>query len=365
MDNYNEVHGTPQFKTFYNKTDSMSTGPYATTVILSNMPERDDNLIPTESPHNTLSGGNVQNSCDSSCTDNNAGRDMASNSSSDNPAVSRSSPPILPAFSDILPPPPLYPPPSSSTAHGGFRLPSSHVSQSAVRPIPAAAASMPRFATHCTACHAGLHTTGLHTAGHQPRAHFMLDSQGRPFNPTMPHTHSNFAHGDNDYQVTYPSLPRADGSHHYQTYRHCTLHGHGSDAHDYAEPLMEQQNMYGGVPPLAAPMPPIAHQIIPPPHLLHYHQHPQHCTHRQSKLKPQSSVPAHLKHGQRAGPKAEPQNVQRHQSLPSSDHSQDLCHSCAEFTEYEEPWTDQNWPLLWNQASELNQDGKCSAASSH
>lgn len=36
MDNYDEA----QLKTFYNKTDSMSTGPYATTVILSSLPER-------------------------------------------------------------------------------------------------------------------------------------------------------------------------------------------------------------------------------------------------------------------------------------------------------------------------------------
>lgn len=213
-------------------------------------------------------------------------------------------------------------------------------------------------ASHCHTCQRGYHTH--QTNPQMPRAHFMLDAHGRPFNPTLTHVHSfpaqayrgldNAAASSPDYQLTYPSLCRPDGSHHYQTYM-CSTHGHshsgGSDSHDYAEPQFEGHDM-GAYAASAASMTPIAHQPIPPPHMLRHQSSYPVNHHSNPRLRQQFSVPAQLgAHNHHPQHNHIPLHQNTHNRRDSSD--QELCPSCADCTDYEEPWSEQNWPLMLNQ----------------
>lgn len=263
---------------------------------------------------------------ESSCTDNNAGRTGAiSNSSGE-----RASPPVLPSFNDMLPPPPLYPPPQGVTHQPLLRHHAPALGS--MRPT---LGTMPRMGpAHCNTCQRGYHhnTPGVGTGTVRPPPQYMLDNQGRIYNPSLPYMHSYAA--NNEYQTTYPSMPRGDCGHPFQPYNVCSPHGHSSDSHDYAEPHFEcavDHSLYGGVPrslqQTRSPQPITSH------HTMQHHPH---------------SVPAHLQATLLAHTNSQGSLAGRHHSLPSSEQSQELCMSCAEHTEYDEPWGDQHWSMIWD-----------------
>lgn len=299
---------------------------------------QDGNAISKESPRSALiNGGNAVHGSESSCTDNNGpGRLGAASSSSGE----RSSPPVLPSFADMLPPPPLYPPPSGTTA--GAEKASADFPGSTLRAGLPPMESVPRVPTQCHTCQRGYHQSGgIQRLG----PHFVPESQDRLYNPTMPHMHSfsNSPYAANaEYQTTYPSMPRADCKHSYQPYNVCHPHGHSSDSHDYAEPqfdcLSQPQNIYDGVPPI------LRHQTGPPAAMHPSRQ--QFTDNSAGSARPmmahQNTMPILAQH------EAIPAGALggRHHSVPSSEH--ELCMSCAEQTEYEEPWSDQHWPMMWH-----------------
>lgn len=298
---------------------------------------QDDTLLHKDNPQATLKTNAVHGS-ESSCTDNNgpARSGAVSNSSGE-----RASPPVLPSFADMLPPPPQYPPPYSTVA----------IMATVAKPVaaypqgsaPTHMGTVPRTSPQCSTCLRGQHRG---TTGDQPMPHYMPDHQARTYNPTMPHMHSftnSPFNGNADYQLTYPSIPRVDCKHSCEPYNVCTPHGHSSDSHDYAEPqfdcLTDSQNIYDGVPPF------LRHNVQPSAPLLARQQFSDHgaSSHR-SKLVHQNSVPAHLQQGAVSAAAL----TSRHHSVPSSEHSHELCPSCAEQTEYEEPWSDQLWPMMFD-----------------
>lgn len=293
---------------------------------------QDESLIPRESPHATLNGDiNIINGSESSFTDNNAANKLGANSNS---SGERASPPVLPSFADMLPPPPLYPPPGKDYQTSPRNAPVVPQGHLVTMPRMGAASAQPP----CHTCQRGYHGG----TAERPRAHFMLDAHGRMFNPTLPHMHAyNGAPtyalgGGNEYHTTYPSVPQQEP---YQPYNVC----HSSDSHDYAEPHFDcsrgvatsNANIYGGVPPMN------------PAYFHHQFQHPQaQMVHQKAVLPHQHSMPAHIQPQQQGAAAAPPAG--RHHSIPSSEHSHELCMSCAEQTEYEEPWSDQPLPMMWN-----------------
>ncbi|XP_067927832.1 roundabout homolog 2-like isoform X2 [Watersipora subatra] len=303
MDNYDDSHS----KAFYDKGDEMAPGPYATTVILNNRPEREEARFTPEAHR----GQDGESSTDNNCT----GKGEISNSSGD-----RSSPPVLPSFADMLPPPPLYPPPLGGTPSD----------KNATSPRPTAQPALgtiPRVAPQCHTCHRSYHSS---MGGEPTRPHYMLDTQTRLYNPTVPHVHSFSNHpynGSIDYNTAYPSIPRSDCRQAYQPYNVCIPHS--SDSHDYAEPQFDQQNLYDGVP---------LHPSFPRQNIKPVSPHQP----LQQQLVTDSGriLPGHQSatSGQEVG-------LPRHHSIPSSEH--ELCMSCAEQTEYEEPWSDQHWPHVF------------------
>ena len=299
---------------------------------------QDENMIPKDSAHATLNGGNLGQGSESSCTDNNR-TGAISNSSGE-----RSSPPVLPSFADMmLPPPPQYPPPPSGTT--STLKPAAEGSSSAPRSAQPAVGTLPRTTPPCHTCNRTYHNG----AGGDTRPHFMLDSQGRIYNPTMPHMHSfsnSPYHNNVDYQTTYPSMPRADCKHSYQPYNVCIPHGHSSDSHDYAEPQFDQQNLYDGLHPSFMRQQQMRQQAGHMPPRQQFSA--DNAGNPRTLLVHQNTMPAH----QNAAASHEmtpPTNLgARHHSLPSSEHSHELCMSCAEQTEYEEPWSDQHWPMMFD-----------------
>lgn len=249
----------------------------------------------------------------------------------------RGSPPQLPSFSDmILPPPPLCPPPSSAANTTGM--------ETTNQPLPSTT-SMPRMGMpHCNTC-----SRGFHPAVNSPRAHFKIDAMGRPYNPTMPNMHSFPSNhqlrgqGGEEYHSVCPPDMRSQCNHPYHV---CYPHSAGSDSHHYAEPSLTYRTYNQPPPPQQGneahhpePITPFAHQMVPPPHLLHLY------TPTGQNLQPYDPHKHHHTHDKRL---ASDGHMSGHHSLPMSDH--ELCLSCAEQTEYEEPWSNQmpNWPLHWH-----------------
>lgn len=284
----------------------------------------------------------LHGSCDSSCTDNNGANGMGRSDYGE-----RSSPPSLPSFMlpDMLPPPPQYPPPYSAASPDPAVEGMPHIQPTT---------SMHIMGNGCNTCNRGLSPN--HSV-QSPRAHFQIDAQGRPYNPTMPHINSvpNYQYGAAPGDIYHP-ISGAQSNHPYHV---CYPHSAGSDSHHYAEPHFECRDYSDHQLPghNTEPITPFTHQMIPPPHLLHLytpaavnqHQHNTMPYNGNRKLPhggpPQGAV-HHPPHPPTNG--EAPPHMHRNHSLPMSDH--ELCLSCAEQTEYEEPWShDMHWlPNHWH-----------------
>ena len=288
----------------------------------------------------------VHGSCDSSCTDNNGANGMGRSQE----YGERGSPPSLPSFMlpDMLPPPPQYPPPYTTVS-----------SDPALEGMPhqQPTTTMPRMGKACNTCNRGLSPN--HSV-QSPRAHFKIDSQGRPYNPTLPHVSSvpNYQYGVTPGDTYHPLSGASQAPSCNHPYHVCYPHSAGSDSHHYAEPHFECRDYSDHSVPAGAPgrsgepITPFTHQMIPPPHLLHLYTpaavNPHNTMPYDGNSKLLQGPPGAMHHHLPTNGDGAHHMQHRNHSMPMSD--QELCLSCAEQTEYDEPWShDMHWlPNHWH-----------------